>query len=155
MKPSLTVTFKEMVGTHRMEETLCDEKTSREFLVTEYFTDDHDSGAGRWTASELRPNGRFFSERNDPEFLEIDSTAFAQVSSVPTEAYALIGGFKERHPEYEPILRGSIRTPHTIRHQSRDEAMQAIASAIISDTWLVEAEPVRNRIVPRPRPSRW
>jgi len=32
--------------------------------------------------------------------------------------------------------------------------MQAIASAIISDTWLVESEPVRNRIVPRPRPSR-
>lgn len=155
MKPTLTVTFKEMVGTHRMEETLCDEKTDREFLVTEYFTDDHDSGAGRWTASELLPNGCFFSDTQKPELLEIDSTTFAKVSSVPTEAYALIGGFKERHPEYEPILRGSIRTPHTIRHQSRDEAMQAIASAIISDTWLVEAEPVRNRIVPRPRPSRW
>jgi hypothetical protein len=147
MQPSLTVTFKEMVG-DRMEETLRDEQTGREFLVTEFFTE-----PGQWTASELRPNGRFFSQGSNPEFLEIDSRAFAEVSGVPTETCALISGFKERNPGYDPLLRASARTPRTIRYRSRDEAMQAIESAILSDTWLVEAEPVRNSTLPRP--SRW
>lgn len=146
----LVETSKAKTG-RRLEIELRDADTGRMFSLVHYFNASRTSDPlqtmnigkqGGWTASEYHPNGRLVTPDNKRG---MDIANFDKSKKTPSKAWAAVKDAEAAHPGMLPVSMGGGRGISTIYHPNRAAAMNAIENALLTDTWVIENEPIRQK----------
>lgn len=138
--------------THRREEfDLRDDATGRLFGLVHYYngTDSEDVAEvmnlgkrGGWTSFEMHPNGRLISDDNKRV---LDVPGFDKLSKSPSKTWAAVLKAEKENPGLFPVSWGGGRGCNTIYYDSREDAVRSIENALLTDTWVIESEPIRQK----------
>lgn len=147
------LSLKETLTENRRDISIYDQETERRFTVVEYLGGADESAntitkmdfgvAGHWTAAEFKPNGRFIFDTDHDRFLDLDEKLFDKALKNPSSAYSMIFEFSQEHPGFSPVLWGGGRGSRTIYYKTKEEAFRAIENALLTDTWVIDSEPIR------------